>query len=821
MQNTFRNEEGGNFSRPQQKKTNNNIPHVHRSNVSAPSSYVLRGIYDNDTDPDFQYVKAFETAKESEAWYKEKCRHICTNPDYSTCDHIYTTLCDWKQVYQYLLTQIMHYRKLFPVQPPVPLPSSNRFSVGKPSSSSSSSSSSSLTSSLALPSSRTDKENDEAISPLQKALEDRLNLPFHQSMNEESTLNTLRYLFFHMKCGIFVMIRRNKLVMFVPFVNKDYTNTWSNHMKLDLSSSSVTPPLSSSVADSGLSALPETEEIAEYEALKRETLASIGKDGRREILLRNKEKWWANGNIICNVESPNFWGDSYLPQLRHMLQTLCANRQVPDVEFFINKRDFPHLKRNLTEPYDFIYDRDDEPLSRELYSTYAPIASFFVGKDFADLPLVTTDDWETATGLVFPPHHIDYRSAKNRQSNSFTWKERVPTAFFRGNSTGPGTDTHTNQRIALAALSASWEHNNQYNGHNSIDRIRFMDAGLVGWNLRDRKLQGTLMTHIKPTLLGIKTVDRVAMYAQMRYKYHIYVDGHCAAMRYASMMPLGAVILKIESVTKADSMWYFPLLKPYDIYAATPDPKGDHIPVKADLSNLHEVIAWCKQNDSICERIAQNSINMYNELIAKDGQLDYLQLLMHEIAVRFHPLSEERHTELEKQVQNLIHTTSLTDDEIIKIGNSLGCVPSLIVPSLSTPPSGYHDWFGAHNKEYVNTCIGPSRALPPCIKECSTINCSCPSCGKKRLKLEVAKTAVQIDSGSSFSSYKGDTTTITTNTSNKGLSSVMQNIASFTSSSSTTTTVAPKLVNNIEKARAAALKAASLAKEKANNNVKK
>lgn len=100
----------------------------------------------------------------------------------------------------------------------------------------------------------------------------------------------------------------------------------------------------------------------------------------------------------------------------------------------------PHAQRNLTEPYDFIYDHDDTPLARELYrcaavistarerrrswacslrrrhtaraiavsrvarrhrppcSSYAPIVSFFVGKDFADVPFVTTDDWETATG---------------------------------------------------------------------------------------------------------------------------------------------------------------------------------------------------------------------------------------------------------------------------------------------------------------------------------------------------------------------------------------------------------------------------------------
>ena len=105
-------------------------------------------------------------------------------------------------------------------------------------------------------------------------------------------------------------------------------------------------------------------------------------------------------------------------------------------------------------------------------------------------------------------------------------------------------------------------------------------------------------------------------------------------MRYASMMPLGAVILKVDSATKADSMWYFPLLRAFDPHAprragdvAAGLGGGDHIRVKADLSDLREVIAWCRAHDAECERIAANSRALYERLIAREGQLDYLQLL--------------------------------------------------------------------------------------------------------------------------------------------------------------------------------------------------
>ena len=231
---------------------------------------------------------------------------------------------------------------------------------------------------------------------------------------------------------------------------------------------------------------------------------------------------------MCNVASPSFWSDAYLTQLKDMFLTLSARRQIPDCEFFVNKRDFPQLKKDRTEPYDFLFDSDGAPLAREAYTTYAPIASFFVGSDFADLPLVLTDDWETATGRVYPPAGIDLRSSKNRQANEVAWKDRIPTAFFRGNSTGPGTTIATNQRLALAARSALW---NKAGSCMSIDNPTgdnqpCLDAGVVGWNFRDRKMQGEPMTFIKPDEIGLSLVGKVPMYLQMRYKYLIYVEGH-------------------------------------------------------------------------------------------------------------------------------------------------------------------------------------------------------------------------------------------------------------------------------------------------------
>jgi hypothetical protein len=65
------------------------------------------------------------------------------------------------------------------------------------------------------------------------AINFRLEQPIHKCTTTESTMNTLKYLFFHMKCGIFVMMRDGKLMIFAPFVNSDYRNTWGDQLQLE------------------------------------------------------------------------------------------------------------------------------------------------------------------------------------------------------------------------------------------------------------------------------------------------------------------------------------------------------------------------------------------------------------------------------------------------------------------------------------------------------------------------------------------------------------------------------------------------------------
>jgi Glycosyl transferase family 90 len=93
------------------------------------------------------------------------------------------------------------------------------------------------------------------------------------------------------------------------------------------------------------------------------------------------------------------------------------------------------------------------------------------------------------------------------------------------------------------------------------------------------------------------------------------------------MMRLGSVILKVEPRQVADRMWYFPLLVPYK----------DHIPVKADLSDLEEKIRWCREHDDECRQIGENAKQFYERYVARDALLDYIEMICKQISKRFVP----------------------------------------------------------------------------------------------------------------------------------------------------------------------------------------
>lgn len=577
-----------------------------------------RGIFRNEEDPEYwraatkrfpNGVPRFGSKEEATAFMLEYCQHG-SNPEELQLRQSVSTLTDWKQISSMLIPKYKEYFSRWPI---VPIPSNEQLTRNR------------------FMSASADKKKGGAVYDY---LLSRLHLPIHNTLNTYSTLNTLNYLFTHMRCGIFVMIRNNELAIFCPFVNKNYRNNWSDKLKLDCKDG----------------------EMETYFIEKEQ------KGNRRENYLPDKAQWWANGNIICNEvckageEATNqWWGDQFLLQLKDMLAETCRSRIVPDCDLFLNKRDYPQLKFNKqqgvpVEPYGFIFDKDDtDPaqdvlLSDQCYARYAPILSFYSSDRFADIPFPPSEDWEAATGEVFPPsmnystenvegmakivvgNPRDLFTSANLRKFERPWEEKQSTAFFRGTATGGGTTIETNQRLHVAQVSWEWEKEPELNGTGGNSEP-YLDAKITGWNMRDKKLARHGMNYVKKENFpfnGDKGKNFVEIYKQSTYKYLLYIEGHCAACRYGFMMQLGSVIFKVASKCVADQMWYFPLLEPFK----------DHVPIAADLSDLQEKIAWCRAHDDDCRQIAANAQQLYKDFVSKEAILDYMQAVCVEVSRR-------------------------------------------------------------------------------------------------------------------------------------------------------------------------------------------
>lgn len=152
---------------------------------------------------------------------------------------------------------------------------------------------------------RDDMNTKEGVYGISQYLQSCLNIPIHQNLNHYATINTLKYLYHHLRCGILCMIRNNKLVIFCPFVNSTYRNNW-----LQLNQKLITQ-----------------DKLDDYYDEKKNFY-------RAENYLSDISEWWANGNIICTEHcSPKemttqWWGDHFLLQLKDMIVETCNQREV-------------------------------------------------------------------------------------------------------------------------------------------------------------------------------------------------------------------------------------------------------------------------------------------------------------------------------------------------------------------------------------------------------------------------------------------------------------------------------------------------------------
>jgi hypothetical protein len=410
----------------------------------------------------------------------------------------------------------------------------------------------------------------------------------YKNIDYDSCVNTLNYMFNKFKKGVFVIIRNNKLVLYLPFSNNFFKNNWYD--KIYFSEEEKR--------------LIETQGYEKVKHLLNKSIIEYMNKHRDQYKFKKinfkREEWVANGCFFRNDFNQSE-GDLNLNIYKSMFEALLKERTIPDVEFFINTRDFPILTKDYTEPYFHLFDSHNVKLEEQYVDKkMAPIFSKSGSNENADILFPNEDDWMRASNKFFAEGCSgSYHKIEMDKWNT-DWKKKKDVCIFRGSATGCGITLENNMRLKAADLS--------------IDNHDILDAGITKWNGRLKKYEGKPMDSIDEKKFRFGIASFITDVEKSGYKYILNIDGHVSACRLSSEFAMNSVILIVESDYK---LWFSHLLVPNVHY----------IPVSRNLDNLISQLEWCKKNDKECKKIAKNGFDFYNKYLTKEAMFDYMQNL--------------------------------------------------------------------------------------------------------------------------------------------------------------------------------------------------
>lgn len=385
---------------------------------------------------------------------------------------------------------------------------------------------------------------------------------------DKAIQNSLKYIFYKIGVALFVQIKDNKINKFIIFNNVNFKNEYYDKIKL------------------------KEKDIIEY--FKKRG------DKRVKRAIKDKSEWRAS-NCLVKVLKDFSLDERYYIAFREMLEGTLKEYKIKDTAFFVNRKDFPILKADGTEPYDHIFG-PNTPLLSHKYDIYSPIYSLSsIPSLFQDILLPTEECWEIITGLFLPPK---CKNPYTFDKSIIPWDKKIRTAFFRGSATGCYTDLR-NPRLLISKINQDWsKSDSKYKG--------WIDAGVTRDVVKDKKtMDSPYLTRSDIKSLGIKPLSSISMEEQKHYKYVFDIEGNVSAYRLGALLSFNSVILKVESEYK---MWIDQFLKP----------KVHYIPIKRDFSDLAAILKWCHTHDEACQRLADNARRAYERYYNKPFIYKYL-----------------------------------------------------------------------------------------------------------------------------------------------------------------------------------------------------
>tara|TARA_X000000950_G_C13909464_1_gene658353 strand:+ start:504 stop:3713 length:3210 start_codon:yes stop_codon:yes gene_type:complete len=397
--------------------------------------------------------------------------------------------------------------------------------------------------------------------------------------------NTFKYIEDKFKKGCFIQLHSNEMKTFLPFSKQNFRNEWGVSIEIEPRFKTINNMM---------------KYLAEYDK-------NFPYDEKR--IHRDMSAWYGNNGLV-RFEYPLSESDTGYNMIKDMFECLVREREVPDFDFFLNKRDFPILKGDGTEPYEAFFGFRKRLISHH-YPKYAPIFSMNTTVDHVDIPIPTWEDWRRVAyqseQKMFAKEFYKYPSIEEIEETS--WENKKDMIVFRGASTGTGTTTENNIRLFFANIAK--------NGLKDKNGNIVTDIGITKWNLRPRKnVHSKYLTTIHLDTLDIPLKEYMSPLEQSKYKYILHLPGHTCAYRLSLELFFGSVIFIYPCKNK---LWFFDNLKAWKHY----------IPLNNTFSeeDLMTKIQWCQDNPQRAKEIADNARLFAKEYLTRAGILDYLQKL--------------------------------------------------------------------------------------------------------------------------------------------------------------------------------------------------
>ena len=316
-------------------------------------------------------------------------------------------------------------------------------------------------------------------------------------------------------------------------------------------------------------------------------------------ILQSRQEWRNEGCILKNTKNNIKWDDTFYAEIYHMIFILCHERTIVDVDILINK--------GQTE----IKFTDDTSINY-------PILQFFENRNSKD-PLIaipTAVDWWLITRLFFKTKAQcvnDYLNEMGEGKIISEWAKKTDKAIFRNVARGcDTTPSEKNLRLELA---------------NIIKDRSDVDAAFTGIDSSDIFVSGITINFMKKTdiekILQIK--NDIKTYADLSaYKYIFSVAAYNVSLKLSYLLSLGSLVIQYQHKDNPKNLWFEKYLNPFYPIDGTNPENCDYI-IISNEEELNAALTWCKENDKLCEKIANNGKIKINKLLTKDAVLDYLQ----------------------------------------------------------------------------------------------------------------------------------------------------------------------------------------------------